>query len=133
MVQIAQAQRISTPDEPWSENCISSGFRVGNLIVTAGQVSVDENNEVLAPGDFDAQIDNVFRRLEEILNAAGAGLRDVIKTNIYVTDVSNLPKVIEARKRHLSTPYPASTLVGVKELVFPGLMVEIEVMAVVPG
>jgi 2-iminobutanoate/2-iminopropanoate deaminase len=133
MAQVQQAQLISTPGEPWSENCISSGFRVGNLIVTAGQVSVDENNEVVAPGDFDAQIDNVFRRLEEILKAAGAGLQDVIKTNIYVTDVSNLPKVIEARKRHLSAPYPASTLVGVKDLVFPGLMVEIEVMAVAPS
>jgi 2-iminobutanoate/2-iminopropanoate deaminase len=133
MVQTEQPQRISTEGEPWAQNCISSGFRVGDLIVTAGQVAVDESGEVIGAGDFDAQIDHVFKRLDEILTAAGAGLKDVIKTNIYVTDVANLSRVIEYRKKYFTAPYPASTLVGVKELVFPDLMVEIEVIAVAPN
>ena len=133
MVQTEQPQRISTEGEPWAQNCISSGFRVGDLIVTAGQVAVDENGEVIGAGDFDAQIDHVFKRLDEILTSAGASLNDVIKTNIYVTDVGNLSKVIDCRRKYFTAPYPASTLVGVKELVFPDLMVEIEVIAVAPN
>ena len=73
-----------------------------------------------------------FANLERVLGLAGAGLEDIFKVTIYLTDMANFPKIMELRERHFTPPYPADTIVEVRSLALPELMIEIEVMAMVP-
>jgi len=75
----------------------------------------------------------VFKNLKRVLEAAGSSLAQVVKVNIYLTDMSYFPKIVELRSRHFSPPWPADTIVGVTALALPELMIEIEAMALVDG
>jgi enamine deaminase RidA (YjgF/YER057c/UK114 family) len=79
-----------------------------------------------------AQAEQVFKNLQAALTAAGAKFSDVVKMNTYVTDMEQAPAVREVRARYFSTTTPASTLVQVVKLARPELMIEVEVIAVVP-
>ena len=67
-----------------------------------------------------------------MLGLGGAGLEDIFKVTIYLTDMAHFPKIMELRQRHFTPPYPADTIVEVRSLALPELMIEIEVMALVP-
>lgn len=126
-----RVEQIRTDPEPFARNLIAQGHRVGDLVFTAGQVAVGATpGEVVGVGDFDAQAEQVIKNLKMVLEAGGSSLKHIKKVTIYVTDMGNLPKVIELRKRHFSPPYPASTLVEVSALAAPELMIEIEAVAV---
>ena len=89
-----------------------------------------QDNAIL--GVEDNQFLGIFANLERVLGLAGAGLEDIFKVTIYLTDMSNFPKIMELRERHFTPPYPADTIVEVRSLALPELMIEIEVMAMVP-
>lgn len=103
----------------------------GRLIVTAGITARDPEGRVVAPGNVRAQIEQCFRNLGDVLRAAGADYRDVIKYTMYTTDIAAF-----AEARDLWETYfvdrPASTLVEVSRLVLPDMAVEIEAIARVP-
>ena len=103
-------------------------------IYIAGQTASDKNGNVVGAGDMKAQAEQVFRNLEAALAAADATFTDVVKSNMYVTDLAQflLPAVREVRARYLGDTRPASTLVQVVRLARPEYMLEIEVVAVVP-
>lgn len=129
-----RAERITTDPEPYKANLISPGFRVGDLVYISGQVAVGaDQSEVVGVGDFDAQAEQVFKNIETILGSAGSSLQDVIKVTIYLTDIGNLSKVVELRRRYFAPPYPASTMVEVSALAAPEFMIEIEAVAVAKG
>lgn len=109
----------------------SQATRIGDLIFVSGQAAVGPEGTVVGEGDFDAQAAQVFANLEAVLAAAGSSLRKVAKVNIYLTDMSYFPKVLELRDRHFVAPYPADTTVEVTALALPGLMIEIDVIATV--
>jgi 2-iminobutanoate/2-iminopropanoate deaminase len=109
----------------------SQATRIGDLIFVSGQAAVGPEGTVVGEGDFDAQAAQVFANLEAVLAAAGSSLRKVAKANIYLTDMSYFPKVLELRDRHFVAPYPADTTVEVTALALPGLMIEIDVIATV--
>jgi 2-iminobutanoate/2-iminopropanoate deaminase len=92
---------------------------------------MDLQGNLVGVGDFDAQADQTFRMLQTVLEAAGSGLDRIAKVTIYLTDMANFPKIIELRGKWFSKPYPADTIVEVKSLALPELMIEIDAVAVV--
>jgi 2-iminobutanoate/2-iminopropanoate deaminase len=111
----------------------SPAIRVGDLLFVSGQVALDESRNVVGPGDCAAQTEHIFRSLEVILQAAGAGLEDIVKTTNFLVNPSDYSAFNEARRRNLTAdPPPASSSVFVRALVHPELLVEIEAIAVIP-
>lgn len=105
----------------------------GRRVVIAGQVSVDNLGSVVGAGDFRAQCVQVFENLGRALRSAGASFSDLVVTNTYVTDLTQLDVLREVRARYLpADASPASTLVQVVALVRPELMIEISAEAALP-
>lgn len=119
---------ISTPDAPAAIGTYSQAVRVGNTIYLSGQIGLDPVAMTLAEG-FEAQTVRVFENLKAVLEAAGAHTADVVKLNLYLTDLSNFAKVNEIMARYFAEPYPARAAVGVKELP-RGALVEADAIAV---
>jgi enamine deaminase RidA (YjgF/YER057c/UK114 family) len=109
----------------------------GQFVYVAGQVSSDSSGKLVGEGNFEAQVEQVFKNLKLALEAAGATLADLVKMNIYlVAEVSqdDVPKLRAIRDRHVNTAKPpASTLVFVSRLARPGWLVEIEAVAEIEG
>ena len=108
-------------------------MRVGDLLFVSGQASIDERGQVVGVGDFDAQAEQAFKNLEQVLEAGGSSLRDVAKVTIFLTDMSNFAKIVELRGKWFSEPYPADSIIQVTALALPELEIEIEAVAVVSG
>lgn len=104
----------------------------GRTIYIAGQVAFDNSGKVVGEGDFAAQTTQVFENLKLALAAVGATFENVVKVNTYVTDMSQLQTLREIRGRYYGKFAPASTLVEIRRLAHPDLMIEIEAVAVVP-
>ncbi len=102
------------------------------MLVCAGQTSVDADGAPLHEGDMGAQIGKALDNLETVLREAGFELADVVRLNYYVTDVDAFIQAGETYASRLAEAgcRPASTLLGVARLAFPPLMVEIEATAV---
>ena len=128
-----QAHRIKTNPDPMESFRIAQGYRVGNMAYLSGVAALTKEGEIVGENDFDAQADQVFRNIEEVLKAAGSGLGQIIKVTIYLTDMNNFSKIVDLRGKWFAPPYPADTIVGVSALALPQLMIEIDVIALVDG
>ena len=124
-------QQISTEPDPFEPFRISQAIRVGELIYTSGQAAIDAKGNLVGVGDFDAQAQQVFDNLREVLEAADSGLDRIVKVTIYLTDMANFPKIVNLRERFFSKPYPADTILEVRALALPELEIEIEAIALV--
>jgi 2-iminobutanoate/2-iminopropanoate deaminase len=127
-----RAIRIKTEPDPYEQFLIAQAYRVGNLIFVSGQAATTPQGDVVA-GGFDAQAQAAFDNLRRVLEAGGSSLAQIIKVNIYLTDMANFPKIIELRRRYFTAPYPADTIVEVSALALPELVIEIEAVALVEG
>lgn len=108
----------------------------GKTVYISGQVSVNERGEVIGKGDLRAQTERTYENLQHALTAAGATFHDVVKMNLYVVDLKpeHVPMLREIRSRYVHSQHPpASTLVGVSALVGADWLIEIEVVALLPG
>ncbi|HEY0584300.1 MAG TPA: RidA family protein [Chloroflexota bacterium] len=106
--------------------------KVGNTLYISGQLGLDESGELVGPGDAQAQARQAWRNLSAILAAYGATLRNLVKTNTYITHWAYRPLVGAARDELFGgPPYPPSTLVVVQGLSEPRFLVEIEAVAIV--
>lgn len=103
----------------------------GKLVFVAGQVALDAGGEIVGEGDIAAQTRQVMENVKLGLKAAGATFADVVKIVNYITDAEEFPKMAAVRREYLTEPYPASSLIEVQALMYPGLLIEIEVVAVV--
>jgi 2-iminobutanoate/2-iminopropanoate deaminase len=99
------------------------------LIFLAGVIAFEEGH-VVGEGDVRRQTEFCYEQLSRMLEAAGATFADVVKTNTYLTDMSRVGELAEARNRLLGDPPPTSTTVGVTALALPGCLVEVEAIAV---
>ena len=115
---------LPTPIGPFSYGVLDDG-----KIYVSGAVGTDENWNIVGKGDVAAQTQRAFENIEKVLKAGGCSLRDVIKMNMYLVSAADYKPMNEVRKRVFHPPYPASTVVVVKELVLPDLLVEVEVIA----
>ncbi len=130
IVSMREIRQIATSPDPYAPYRISQAIQVGDLVFVSGQAAIDETGELVGIGDFDAQAEQAFRNLERVLAAAGSGLDRVVKVTIFLTDMSNFPKVVDLRGRWFREPYPADTIVEVRSLALPELEIEIEAIAV---
>jgi enamine deaminase RidA (YjgF/YER057c/UK114 family) len=106
----------------------------GRMVFVAGQISVDKNGAVVGAGDLRAQTTQVLENVKAALAAAGATFSDIVKQNTYVVGLNPdaLGVIREVRSQYFpSENPPASTLVGVTALAMEGLLIEVEVVAVV--
>jgi 2-iminobutanoate/2-iminopropanoate deaminase len=127
-----RARPITLANDPLAPYCIASAWQVGELLFLSGQASIGADGSIVGAGDFDAQLAQTFANIETVLAAAGSNLSKVVKVTIYLTDMANFPKIVEARRRWFTAPYPADTTLEVRSLALPELMVEIDVIAAAP-
>ena len=106
---------ISTPNAPAAIGTYSQAVKVGDTVYLSGQIGLDPQSMTMVDG-IDAQIVRVFENLKAVAEASGGSLADVVKLNVFLTDLSNFAKVNETMARYFSEPYPARAAVGVKEL-----------------
>jgi enamine deaminase RidA (YjgF/YER057c/UK114 family) len=111
---------------------MSQAVRIGNQIHVSGQVAFDEEGKLVGPGDPKLQAQQCFRNIEALLRAAGATPADVVKLTCYLVDGSSYPAYAEAKGLFLDADAvpPAGTTVIVAGLLVPGLMMEVEALAV---
>jgi enamine deaminase RidA (YjgF/YER057c/UK114 family) len=123
---IAQPQGVA-PGNGYSQVV----WGAGRTVAIAGQVAVDEAGKLVGAGDPTAQARQVFENLRRCLLAVGAGFDDVLSLTIYVTDIAIMPQVRAVRDAVIDTTRPpASTAVQISALAGPGLMLEIQALAI---
>jgi 2-iminobutanoate/2-iminopropanoate deaminase len=111
----------------------TDAVRWRDLLFISGVAPVDENARLVGSEDAAAQARQVFLNMKKILDAAGAGFGDILKVTVYLTDVRDRTKINPVRQEFFGAARPASTLIGVAELALPGMKVEVEAVAGLPG
>ena len=106
---------IATPHAPAAIGTYSQAVRVGDTVYLSGQIGLDPSTMQMVDG-IDAQIVRVFDNLKAVAEASGGSLADVVKLNVFLTDLANFAKVNETMAKYFSEPFPARAAVGVKEL-----------------
>lgn len=114
---------IHTTEAPAAIGTYSQAVRAGNTVYLSGQIPLCPKSGELCSDDIDAQIEQVFLNLAAVCRAAGGSLSQVVKLNIYLTDLVHFPKVNAAMSRHFSEPWPARAAIGISALP-RGAMVE---------
>jgi len=116
---------------PWEESIgYSRAVRVGNVIEVAGTTATD-GETTIAVGDMYGQTRFILQKIEKALQQAGAGMQDVVRTRLFVTDISQWEAVGRAHGEFFGQVKPATTMVEVKALIRPDLLIEIEVTAII--
>jgi len=117
---------------PWERKVgYSRAVRIGSLVDVSGTVAVDEDGKVIGAGDPYVQAKVIFEKIRKSLEDTGASINDVIRTRMYVTDISNWNEVGKAHGETFTEVKPATSLVEVSNLISPEYLVEIEALAVV--
>ena len=135
MMAFAQVKRTNPPalSTPTGYTHIVEVTGPAKTVYISGQIAYDKDGKVVGVGDMKAQAEQVFKNLQAALTAAGATFSDVVKMNSYITDMSKVQAVRDVRAQYFQDATPASTFVQVAGLVRPELLLEIEVIAVVPA
>lgn len=119
------------PWEPIAGYC--RAVRAGDFIAVSGSAAVGEDGELVGRGDMYAQTQRCIEVLKKALEASGSGLADVVRTRMFVTDISQWEAVAKAHQEAFGAAPPATSMVEVSKLIDPDMLVEIEADAVVPG
>ena len=120
--------RIQTDKAPAAIGPYSQAVKVGNMVYTSGQIPMTPEGE-LVTGDIHDQIRQILNNLEQVLEAAGSSLQQIIKTTIYLTDMDDFIAVNTVYGEYFSGAYPARTTVAVKTLP-KNVDIEIDAIAV---
>ena len=132
-VQDATAAKIIDPGWSWDDKLpLAQAKQIGNTIYVSGQVAFNAQGKLVGKGNMKTQTRQVFRNIKAVLAAAGAKMEHIIKINTYITDGSKFMEMLEARGDIFGDNPPASTAVVVAGLAFPGLLIEVEAIAVKP-
>ncbi|MBK9532373.1 MAG: RidA family protein [Ferruginibacter sp.] len=116
---------------PWEEQVgYSRAVRVGNIIEVAGTTAMDGDVPV-GLGDVYAQTVFIFQKIEKTLQEAGAGMKDVVRTRMFITDISKWEEAGKAHAEFFKNIRPVATMVEVSKLINNDLLIEIEVSAIV--
>ena len=107
---------IKTPGAPAAIGTYSQAVKVGDTVYLSGQIPLDPKSGEMVTGEIRAQITRVFDNLVAVAKAAGGGLQDVVKLNVFLTDLKNFPQVNEVMAQYFTEPYPARAAVGVSAL-----------------
>lgn len=107
---------IHTDAAPQAIGTYSQAVKVDNTVYISGQIPLDPASMEVVSGGIEAEITRVFDNLAAVAAASGGSLADVVKLNIFLTDLSNFPTVNEIMARYFSKPYPARAAIGVAAL-----------------
>jgi reactive intermediate/imine deaminase len=107
---------IHAESAPAAIGTYSQAVKVNNTVYLSGQIPLVPETMVLVEGDISAQIDQVFKNLSAVCEASGGDLSNIVKLNIFLTDLSHFPTVNEIMGQYFQEPYPARAAIGVKEL-----------------
>ena len=107
---------VITNEAPKAIGTYSQAVKVGNTVYLSGQIPLDPASGEMVAGDIRAQITRVFDNLAAVARAANGGLQDVVKLNVFLTDLRNFPQVNEIMAQYFKEPYPARAAVGVAAL-----------------
>jgi reactive intermediate/imine deaminase len=106
---------IQTPDAPAAIGTYSQAVKVAQTVYLSGQIGLDANTMQMVEG-IEAQIHRVFQNLRAVADAAGGSLDDMVKLNVFLTDLAHFAKVNEIMATYFHQPYPARAAVGVASL-----------------
>lgn len=107
---------IRTDQAPQAIGTYSQAVKIGRTVYLSGQIPLDPLTMELVSGDVEAQIRRVFDNLQAVARAAGGGLADVVKLNVFLTDLANFPTVNAVMAGYFHEPYPARAAIGVAAL-----------------
>ena len=111
----------------------SRAVKIGNMIEVAGTTALDEEGNLVGPDDPYEQTRYIITKIEKALMSAGAALTDVVRTRIFTTDISRWEEIGKAHGEFFREIKPASTMVEVKALIHPTMLVEIEATVILQG
>lgn len=106
---------INTDNAPAAIGPYSQAIKAGNTVYMSGQIPLDPKTMELVEG-FEAQTVQVFENLKAVAEAAGGSLKDLVKLNIFLTDLGNFATVNEVMSRYFQQPYPARAAIGIAAL-----------------
>jgi len=107
---------IHTAKAPQAIGTYSQAVKVGNVVYLSGQIPLLPETMEIIDGDFSAKVRLVFDNLSAVAEAAGGGLQDIVKLNIFLTDLSHFAIVNEIMAEYFEQPYPARAAIGVASL-----------------
>ncbi len=107
---------IQSDNAPQAIGTYSQAVKVGSTVYLSGQIPLVPATMTLVEGDFSAQVVQVFENLSAVCEAAGGSLQQIVKLNIYLTDLSHFATVNEIMARYFQQPYPARAAIGVAQL-----------------
>jgi reactive intermediate/imine deaminase len=122
-------QQVKISPDPYEPYLLSQAIRAGNLVFVSGQSGYGEDGRIIA-GGFSAQGEQAFINLGRVLQAGGSSLSHIVKVTIFLTDMTQFNEVVRLRRKFLSAPYPADSIVEVNGLYTPEAVIEIEAIAV---
>ena len=108
----------------------SRAVRLGNIIEVTGTVAVDENNLLVGKNDAYAQTKHIIEKIEKVLIKAGAGLQDVVRTRMFVTDIKRWEEFGKAHNEFFKNIRPCTSMIEIKGLIAPEFLIEIEATAI---
>jgi len=123
-------EAIQTDDAPAAIGTYSQAVKVDGTVYLSGQIPLIPDTMELVQGDIQAQVRRVFDNLRAVAEAAGGGLVDVVKLNVYLVDLAHFPVVNEVMAEYFEQPYPARAAVGVAALP-KGVAVEMDAIMVI--
>lgn len=107
---------VSTENAPQAIGTYSQAVKVGDTVYLSGQIPLVPDSMDMVEGDMSAQIRRVFDNLQAVCGAAGGDLNDIVKLNIFLTDLTHFPLVNEIMAQYIDEPYPARAAIGVASL-----------------